>query len=84
MRENSEPKLMAKSQKTDKSNLVFPRVSVLGPLLYLLHTSDLPTSPNTETGTFGNDTMILASHKDPVTASAYLQEHLINIQDWIQ
>jgi hypothetical protein len=59
-----------------------PQGSVLGPLLYLLYTSDLPTSQHTITGTFADDTVILASHEDPYIASAQLQDNLVHIQNW--
>ncbi|GBP23641.1 hypothetical protein EVAR_80258_1 [Eumeta japonica] len=40
-----------------------------GALLYLIYTSDLPTSDCITTGTFADDTAILASHQDPAEAS---------------
>jgi hypothetical protein len=46
--------------------------SVLGPILYLIYTSDLPTSDST-TATFTDDTAILATHEDPAIASMKLQ-----------
>jgi hypothetical protein len=37
-----------------------PEGSVLGPTLYVLYTSDLPTSTNTTLRTFADDTVILS------------------------
>jgi hypothetical protein len=42
--------------------------SVLGPLLYVLYTSDLPTAQNIITGTFAYHTAIVFSHADPQIA----------------
>lgn len=60
-----------------------PQGSVLGPLLYVLYTADLPLNPNTEIATFADDTVILAKHINPQTASLQLQEHLNDIQSWL-
>lgn len=61
-----------------------PQGSVLGPLLYTLFTSDLPTCRNTEIATFADDTVILSTNEDPVIASMHLQTHLNKIHDWFQ
>ena len=61
-----------------------PQVSILGPLLYMLHTADIPQSPSTTLSTFADDTAILTTHPDPNTASAHLQAHLRDIEHWTQ
>lgn len=61
-----------------------PQGSVLGPILYLIYTSDLPKSANTVIATYADDTAIMASHKDPVVASRKLQNHLNLVQTWLK
>ncbi|KAL0270294.1 UNVERIFIED_CONTAM: hypothetical protein PYX00_007756 [Menopon gallinae] len=60
-----------------------PQGSVLGPTLYLLFTSDIPTTPTTTIATFADDTALLASHPDPAVATARLQRHLDRLQLWL-
>lgn len=61
-----------------------PQGSVLGPILYLLYTADLPTLNSTVTATFADDTVILASDDDHIIASNKLQNGLNGIQEWLK
>jgi hypothetical protein len=58
--------------------------SVLGPLLYLPYIADLPTSPDSFTATFADDTAVVATDNDPATASHKLQTALLAIQSWLR
>jgi hypothetical protein len=55
--------------------------NVLGPLLYLLCTEDLTTSPESNTATFIDDTAVLATDSDSAIASHKLQTNLLQIQN---
>jgi len=57
-----------------------PQGSVLGPVLYLLYTADLPVALDTINATYADDIAILAVHKDYIEASQRLQENLFHIQ----
>jgi hypothetical protein len=55
---------------------------VVGPLLYLLFTANLPTSSETTSATFTDDTEVLAVDNNQATTSSKLQSSLLAIQNW--
>ena len=64
-------------------NAGVPQGSVLGPLLYLLFTADIPTSHDLTTSTFADDTAIISRHKNVDVANGQLQTHLSQIERWL-
>ena len=61
-----------------------PQGSVLGPILYLIYTADLPTKKNITLGTYADDTVIIASHPSATIASLKLQNYLLTAQQWFK
>ncbi|KAL1131169.1 hypothetical protein AAG570_012405 [Ranatra chinensis] len=58
------------------------RGTVLGPLLYLVYSADIPTQTSTHMATFADDICILSSHSDPNSVSFSLQNHLNRPELW--
>jgi hypothetical protein len=52
----------------------------LGPILYCIFPADLPEFEQTLTATYVDDTAILVSHQNPITASRLLQNHLNRLE----
>lgn len=61
-----------------------PQGSVLGSILYLLYTADLPTNPQRTFVTYADDTAILAAHENPTVAFGLLQDSLDQVQLWLK
>lgn len=59
-----------------------PQGSVLGPILYLLFTSDIPQTPNVLTATFADDTAHSATAKTDAQSTALLQGSNDNVEIW--
>lgn len=64
-------------------NAGVPQGSVLGPILYTIFTSDMPTTSNVLVATYADDTAILASSTCPVEASNLVQNELNQIDTWL-
>jgi hypothetical protein len=59
-----------------------PQGSMLGPVLYLIHTSDLPQPEGTTVATFADDTVIMAVGGDVKEATTKLQRAADEIHTW--
>lgn len=61
-----------------------PQGSVLGPILYTLFTSDMPTSNEVTIATYADDTAILATNESPIEASKLVQHQLNLTETWFK
>lgn len=59
-----------------------PQGSVLGPVLYVLFTSDIPHTTGTTIGTFADDTAVMAVGETTELATSKLQRAINHISDW--
>lgn len=56
--------------------------SILGPFLFKIYISDLPTHPHTKVAIFADDTSVRSVNKYPRTATLNVQEHLNTLADY--
>lgn len=59
-----------------------PQGSILGPVLYLLFTNDMPVNINCIVGTFADDTVILSTEKNEAAATQKLQTAVLEFEQW--
>jgi len=59
-----------------------PQGGILSTVMFNVYTSDQPTMPNTLVVDYADDKTIISTSADPVLASAYLQYHLSQMEDW--
>ena len=59
-----------------------PQSSILGPMLYLLFTSDLPIPENSIVATFADDTCILADGENEIESTRKLQHAVNQLAEW--
>lgn len=59
-----------------------PQGSILGPTLFTLYASDIPTTDETVIATYADDTNYIATDKDPRVVSENLQEALNALEVW--
>jgi hypothetical protein len=65
-----------------KAEAGVPQGSVLGPLLYVLYTADMPSSANVDNLVFADDTAILATAEKLIDATDAVQRHAEKLWKW--
>lgn len=60
-----------------------PQGSPLSPTLFNLYTNDIPRSPRTQLYLFADDTAITSTAKSPRVVVSRLQNHIIQLEQWM-
>ena len=59
-----------------------PQGSVLGPILYVLYTADIPTPRGTSVANFADDTALLSANQEYDVATQSLQGAVNEVAEW--
>lgn len=59
-----------------------PQGSILGPLLYILYTHDMPKNPKSKLSIYADDTFIYCTIKNTKLGTKYLQQHLKQLEKY--
>lgn len=77
-------KINEQESKLYTINAGVPQGSVLGPILYLIYTADIPLANDIMIATYADDTAILSSNINPSIASKQLQDYLTTLEAWFK
>lgn len=61
-----------------------PQGSVLGPVLYLVYTNDMPVVPRVTLSLYADDALFVCRSATPTQAAIYLQRQLDALQPWLE